>query len=107
MLEIWLEKIVLDVIAILMGTALIRTWAFRGKIWPKVASLYMWTSEAVTVPIALYVEIVQNLAQLTNDISGAGFSAGFKFSSLGKSSYFGGRTCGDDDRPSRPHGKDQ
>ena len=79
MLGIWLEEITLGVISTLIGTALIGVWALRGRIRPKLASLYMSTSEAVTVPIALFVEILQNLARLTNAIGGSHFSAVFQF----------------------------
>ncbi|MYH63543.1 MAG: hypothetical protein F4148_17935 [Caldilineaceae bacterium SB0675_bin_29] len=79
MLEIWLEEIVLDVIAILIGTALIGIWALRGKIVPKLASLYMSTSEAITIPCALSIQVLQNLARLTSDIGESHFSAVLQF----------------------------
>ncbi len=79
MLGIWLEEIALGVISTLIGTALIGIWALRGKICPKLASLYMSISEATTVPISLFVEVLQNLARLTNVIGGSQFSAVFHF----------------------------
>ena len=107
MLEIWLEEIVLDVIATLMSTALIGTWAFRGKIWPKLASLYMLTSEAVNVPIALCIKILQNLARLTNDITGSRFSAVFQFQvSISRRASEEG-SVGVPTAPNRSHIKDQ
>ena len=79
MLVIRLDDIVVGVIVSLISSALIGIWAFRGKIWLGLVSLYLSTREAITVLITLCIEIVQNLAQLTNDIRGVEFSAGVKF----------------------------
>ena len=75
----WLLDILIGVIATLLGTALIGAWASRGKIWPGLAFLYMSASEAMTIPVALCIEILQNLARLISNIGRSRFSAVFKF----------------------------
>ena len=79
--EIRLDDIVGDVIVSLISSALIGVgiWAFRGKILAGLTSLYMSTSEAITIPVALCIEILHNLARLTRSISSSRFSAVFGF----------------------------
>ena len=102
MLIEWLEKIIVGVTIVLLSTALIDPWAFRGKIWPGLASLYMSTSEAITIPMALCLGILQNLARLTSDISRSRFSAVFKFQFSVSRSASGGGSEGEPTSPTAP-----
>lgn len=79
MLIEWLEEITIGVTIVVLSTALIDPWAFRAKIWPGLASLYMSTGEAITIPMAHFLEIFQSLTRLTSDISRSRISAVFKF----------------------------
>lgn len=74
-----LLDILIGVIATLLGSALIGVWSFRGRIWPRLASLRMPIYQNITVPISLCIEILQKLARLTAQLSRSRYSAVFKF----------------------------
>ena len=102
MLIEWLVEIIIGVTIVLLSTALIDPWAFRGKIWPGLASLYMSTSQAITIPMAHSLEILQNLTRLTSDISRSSFSAVFKFQFSISRGASGGGSVGAPTSPTAP-----